>query len=127
MKTETLRAVNPFYKRVGEQYLAKEKAKENVVEEGSQFQKSNKIAVPNLLRYSFLDGEFGKKVHDEVVSKYSGFDFFDKIKYNSEKRVVEGCNPFYVVAVNEILREYGLRTANQADLEKIIKKRKGSN
>jgi hypothetical protein len=42
------------------------------------------------------------------------------VKYNDKEKIVKGSNPFYVAAVNEFLPE-GLRTASQADLEKILK------
>ncbi len=36
--------------------------------------------------------------------------------------IVSGSNVFYVVGVNEVIRKEGLRTANPADLERVLRK-----
>ncbi len=71
----------------------------------------------------FLEGGFGKEVNAEVQGKYGKFNSISKINYNEKTGLVEGSNPFYVIAVNQVLRENGLkiRTATQADLEKILR------
>ena len=86
-----------------------------------KFQGKSLIAVPEFVpSIGFLEGDFGKEVAKEVDSKYKGFNAVEKIgKYDSG--VVKGSNPLYVVAVNEVIRPEGLRTATQADLEKALK------
>jgi hypothetical protein len=71
----------------------------------------------------FLEGDFGREVNEAVQKKYGEFKAISKIKFrylHSNGRVV-GSNPFYVVAVNEVIRREGLRTATPADLERILK------
>lgn len=64
----------------------------------------------------FLKGDFGKAVNEEVQGKYQ-FPAINKIKYSDN--IIKGSNPFYVVAVNEIIRP-GYLTATPADLENIL-------
>jgi len=69
------------------------------------------------------DNEFGRAIHNAIQTKYSGIEAITKIPLG------KGSNPFYVVAVNEALRELSrtqpkyskIRTATQADLEKVLK------
>ena len=75
------------------------------------------IEVPKI---GFLEGDFGKEVFKEVDSRYKGFNAVKGIGSYSNG-VVQGSNPFYAVAVNEVIRPEGLRTATQTDLEKAIK------
>jgi hypothetical protein len=68
----------------------------------------------------FLENnEFGKLIHNKVIANYSDIKAITKINV-----VGKGSNPFYVVAINEVLRQKypDLRTATQANLERIIKK-----
>ncbi len=71
--------------------------------------------------YEFLSGEFGKQIHEKIIEKYQGVEAITKIPFKDS--LVKGSNPFYVVAVNDELRSQNLdvRTATQADLEKILK------
>ena len=73
---------------------------------------------PDFKKAFFLaDDDFGKEIHNLVTTKYSDIEAIKKISFG------KGSNPFYVVAVNEVLREKfpQIRTATQADLEKILK------
>ena len=55
----------------------------------------------------------------EVKRKYKDFPAVSSATFY-EDGVIKGSNPFYVVAVNEILREEGRRTATPADLERLL-------
>jgi len=72
---------------------------------------------------NFLKGDFGKAFLEEyqerVKSDYNGNSNLKVLKY--EDNVVKGSNPFVVVLANQILRQEGLRTATQADLEKALR------
>ncbi len=66
-----------------------------------------------------LEGDFGKAFLEEyqgrMNSDYNGNSTLNVLRYNGN--VVTGSNPFSVVLANQILRQEGLRTASQADLE----------
>lgn len=74
-------------------------------------------------RIEFLEGDFGKAFLEEYRTRvnvdYNDNSSLKALKY--EDGVVKGSNPFAVVLANQILREENLRTATQADLEKILK------
>ena len=76
------------------------------------------IVTPRLVQPRFLEGDFGRQVNDEIQSRYKGVDALSKSSF--EDGVVKGSNPLYVVAVNQVIRSDGLRTATPADLGKII-------
>ncbi|MBI5148168.1 hypothetical protein HZA33_00645 [Candidatus Pacearchaeota archaeon] len=89
-------------------------------------QPSQPLQIPNQT-YSFLTGDFGKAFLKEYKAR-AARDYIsvtspvlDALSYGKRWEVVEGSNPFAVVLANQILREQGLRTATQADLEKILK------
>ena len=69
-----------------------------------------------------LQGDFGKYVHNEVISEYGSDNSFvtTKIIYDDEAQVVKGSKPGYIVAANKIIRNQGLTTVTQADLENIL-------
>ena len=71
----------------------------------------------------FLEGKLGKYVNEEIQAKYGKFSVINTVGYKKFSRTVKGSTPFYVVAVNEVLRNNGinLRTANQAELEKALR------
>jgi len=78
------------------------------------------IEIPEFIpQVGFLGGEQGKEINKEIQTKYKGFDVLQIASY--KQGVIKGSNPFYVVAVNEILRQDGLITASPADLEKVLK------
>lgn len=88
----------------------------------AKFQGKPMIEIPEFVpSICFLEGDFGKEVSKEVDSRYKGFNAVKGIGSYSNGGVVQGSNPFYAVAVNEVIRSEGLRTATQADLEKAIK------
>jgi len=68
----------------------------------------------------FLRRALGEEINKKIQNKYGKFEPINKIIYNPKTRLIEGSNPFYVVAVQEFLPE-GIRVATQADLEKILK------
>ncbi|MBI3622837.1 hypothetical protein HY212_02015 [Candidatus Pacearchaeota archaeon] len=76
---------------------------------------------------TFLEGKFGRTIHEEVFAKYKKFPSVRgtnrEIAYDKKDKIVIGSNPSYAVAVNEILRANGLnlRTASPADLERVLK------
>jgi len=67
--------------------------------------------------FFLTDDDFGKEVHNIITAKYSDIEAIKEINLG------KGSNPFYVIAVNEVLRERfpQIRTATQADLEKILR------
>jgi len=78
------------------------------------------IEIPEFIpQVGFLGGKEGKEINEEIQAKYKKFSALQKSFYS--KGIVKGSNPFYVVAVNEIIRSKGLRTATQADLERVLK------
>lgn len=70
--------------------------------------------------YSFLEGDFGREIHEEVQNEYGRFSVINEVVYDEASEMVKGQTPFYIVAVDEKLRERGLRVATQADLERVI-------
>lgn len=78
---------------------------------------------PFILQVGFLEGDFGKAFLEEykgrVNADYNGNSNLDVLRYYND--VVKGSNPFAVVLANHVLREEGLRTATQADLENTLK------
>ncbi len=78
------------------------------------------IIIPDKIpQANFLEEEFGEAVNKEVQRKYRDFEAIRKVGYSNG--VVRGSNPFYVVAVNEVIRPEGLRAATQADLERVLR------
>ena len=114
--------VNKRFLQIAERWMNKEAPSERV---------QPAILVPrntgsfntNNAGYSFLEGDFGREADKEIQGKYGKFNAINQIGYNKENGVVQGSNPFYVIAVNEVLRDKGLkiRTATQADLERMLK------
>jgi len=81
------------------------------------------IEIPSVNpQIGFLEGDFGKAFLEEyqgrVKADYNGNPALDVLRYNG--KVVTGSNPFAVILANQILKQEGLRTANQADLEKAL-------
>ena len=77
----------------------------------------------NIPQADFLQGDFGKAVLEEyqerVKEEYNDNKNLKVLEYEDE--VIKGSNPFAICLVNQIVREEGLRTATQSDLEKILK------
>ena len=71
----------------------------------------------------FLGEDFGKEIHAEIIKNYAGIEAITKVNYNKKDKLVKGSNDFYCVAVNEEFRKRNLkiRTATQADLERILR------
>jgi len=88
-----------------------------------EFKGKSLIEIPkNVPQADFLRGDFGKAVLEEYKGRVSqDYDNSKGLKVLSySDGLVKGSNPFAVVLVNQILRQEGLRTATQADLEKIL-------
>lgn len=69
------------------------------------------------LKFNFLRGRFGEAVDKEVKQRYTDtIAATDEIgeHFDVHKRIY-GTNPFYVVAVNEVIRPYGLWTMGVRD------------
>lgn len=82
------------------------------------------IEIPKFIpQVGFLKEGFGlaflKEYKGRVNTDYNGNYVLNVLTYSHN--VVKGSNPFAVVLANQILREEGLRTATQADLEKVLK------
>ncbi len=91
----------------------------SLFEDGAKFLVESLKFIPQA---RFLDGDFGIA----LLQEYNGraekdYNNSDALKVLSYDGVVKGSNPFAVVLVNQIIRKQGLRTATQADLEKILK------
>ena len=71
---------------------------------------------------AFLGGEWGRMVHDEVVEKYGADNSLVTSGVYFSDDLVKGSKPGYVVAVNNIIEQAGLRTATPADLENVLSK-----
>lgn len=89
-----------------------------------QFKGKPLIEVPREIpQIGFLKGDFGKAFLEEykgrVEADYKDSKVLNVLRYDND--VVEGSNPFAVVLANQILRQEGLRTATQADLEKTLR------
>jgi hypothetical protein len=71
----------------------------------------------------FLGDEWGRKVHEKIIAKYGKFTVIGKLSnvYGLNEKVVKASSHFYAVAANEFLLPFGIRTATQAELEKIFK------
>ena len=86
--------------------------------------KAKKLIKPSgvISHVGFLGGKQGKEINAEIQAKYNNFPALQIASYSMS--VIKGSNPFYVVAVNEILRqnEINAGTATQADLERVLKK-----
>ena len=98
------------------------------------------IEIPaSIPQAGFLKGDFGKAFLEEyqgrVKADYNGNSNLNVLSYRGglgleplsinvltySDGVVEGSNPFAVVLANQILRQEGLRTATQSDLEKALR------
>ncbi|MFH1311045.1 MAG: hypothetical protein ABIH65_01425 [Nanoarchaeota archaeon] len=82
------------------------------------------IAIPeNTPQAGFLEGDFGKAFLAEYQGKvkidYKNANALNVLSYTDG--IVKESNPFVVVLANQILKQEGLRTANQADLERVLK------
>ena len=82
------------------------------------------IEIPEFIpQAGFLEGDFGKAFFEEYNGRadadYNGNSVLNVLTYNDN--VVKGSNPFAVILANQILREKGLGTATQADLERILR------
>ena len=97
--------------------INKEKKKQPQVDLPKEKQKKIELSFSGA---KFLGEDWGKEIHEKVQAKYGKFEAISKIVYHEKEKIVKGTTPFYVVAVNEFLPE-GMRTATQADLEKILK------
>ena len=102
--TENLRNFYDYYGRI-------------ILVKPSQNLQKQKFSNSELKTASFLSNDdLGKEIHSSIMTKYSDIEVINRINLGM------GSNPFYVVAVNEFLRQKypNLRTATQADLEKIL-------
>jgi len=82
------------------------------------------IEIPKFIpQAGFLEGDFGKaflkEYNGRVKTDYNTNSNLNVLKYNDN--VVKGSNPFAVVLTNQILKQDGLGTATQADLERILR------
>jgi len=77
------------------------------------------IEIPkNIPQIGFLGGEQGKEINDSIRKDYKDFGVLKVGNYFEE--VIEGSNPFYVVAVQDRLSS-GINVASQADLENAMR------
>jgi len=78
----------------------------------------------NIPSYNFLKGDFGKEIFDEYNSRVKqGFGDNPNLKaLNFSERIIKGSNSYIIFLMSEILSKYDLRTANSADVQRIINK-----
>lgn len=81
------------------------------------------VEIPkNIPSYNFLEGDFGKEALKEynsvVKSDYKDNSNLKVLNFNDG--VVKGSNSYAVFLMNKILSKQGLRTANSADVQKVI-------
>jgi hypothetical protein len=69
-------------------------------------------------RIGFLGGEQGNEINEAIKKDYRDFPVLQIANYSNQ--VIEGSNPFYVVAVQNKLPP-GVRVAKQSDLETAIR------
>jgi hypothetical protein len=105
-------------------YLISGKTMETQTAKLPTFRGTPLIEIPqNIPQAGFLEGNFGKAFLDEyqgrVKADYKDASALNVLRYDSG--VVKGSNPFAVVLANQILRQEGLRTSTQADLEKALR------
>lgn len=84
--------------------------------------KSSVIDTGEITEPRFLGGEIGKEAHEWIMKSYQDCPaVFSNV--NLKDDVIQGSKPMYVVAVNEFFRKENMkvRTATQADLERILK------
>ena len=89
-----------------------------------KFQGKPLIEIPEFIpQTDFLRGNFGKAFLEEyngiVRSDYDDNSALNVLNYKDG--IVKGSNSYAVVLANQILEQERLRTATQADLEKILK------
>jgi hypothetical protein len=109
-------------KREREEKARKSAEEEKIKKEkpAQETQTTPKITLSKNLQYQFLQDDFGKEINEKIQEKYGTYPAINKISYNEKNKIVEGSNPFYVVAVQEFLPQ-NIRVATQADLERILK------
>ena len=75
-----------------------------------------------LIETDFLRGAFGEEVLKEYQATakrdYNNNKALNLLSFRGE--LVTGSNPFAIALLNQILRQEGLRTSSQADLERIL-------
>ena len=82
------------------------------------------IEIPSFIpQIGFIEGDFGKAFLEEYAGRaktdYGNVTALNVL--NCRDSVVKGSNPFAIVLANQILRQEGLRTATQADLEEALR------
>ncbi len=81
------------------------------------------IEIPkNIPSYNFLEGDFGKERVEEYnsVVKLKYKDNSNLKVLNFRDNVVKGSNNYAIFLMNDMLSKYGLRTANSADVQRVI-------
>jgi len=82
--------------------------------------KRNRFSSPEA-EYSFLEGEFGREIHEDIIRKYGDSHPFVTENVSYKERIIQGSKPGYVIAVNDVIRGMGLRTATSLDVHKAIR------
>jgi len=132
---ERLRRV--YERTFRERREAEEKARQQVVKAPAVTAPDNKNKNPTLdnpIQYEtafLLEGKFGqdflREYNARVARDYTEENALKALKVlNLENNKVVGSNPFAVVLANQILNPIGIRSANQAELELILKENKFS-
>lgn len=88
-------------------------------------QAAQNLAVIIFERAFFLQGDLGKNFLREYNAKvekdHKNASALKVLSWDNKEQVVIGSNPFSVVLASQILQPKGIRTATQAELEKILK------
>ncbi len=93
--------------------------------ERTRTEKPSRDIGTQVLDYSFLGGEIGKKAHEEIVRKYGGDHPFvtQNVFYDEESELIKGSKPGYIIVLNEFLLR-GMRTSTSFDLQKAMDEEK---
>ena len=80
------------------------------------------IEIPlDIPQVGFLGGREGQEINKEIQSKYKAHGALQVASYDDG--IMKGSNPFYVVAVNEIIKPQGFRTVSPIDIQEIVNKK----
>ena len=78
------------------------------------------------LKFFHLANTFGfeifERYQDAVDEKYGGCEDLKCLKWDDDKNIVTGSNPYAIVLVNQILKDFNFRTATHPELEYILRK-----
>lgn len=107
--------INPRFKALVERMKNNELPIEKVIPTAQEplFDKSN-------FKFNFLEGALAEEVHNAIVNKYGTDNPFITSNINYSDEIIKGSKPGYVLAVNDVLKEKGMRVANSREIQRVI-------